>query len=74
MKIPANTRSVGYRCALAKAKAAVSALEKDWPAVEAAAHETFRQCEMLNDAGTAIAIRDAVRELLESAPRFESPS
>lgn len=69
----AKLRSAGYRCALAKAKAAISALEQDWPAVESAALETFRQCELLNDAGTALAIGDAVRELLGSGrPTLES--
>jgi hypothetical protein len=70
----ANTRNASYRCALAKAKVAISALEQDWPAAQAAALETFRACALLNDAGTAIAIGDAVGEIMERAPRLESPS
>jgi len=73
-KVPASAQSPGYRCALAKARVAVLALEQDWTAAEAAALETYRQCELLNDAGTAIAIGDAVREILNRAPRLESSS
>ncbi len=64
--LSAKSRGASYRCGLAKAKAAISVLEKDWPAAQAAALETLRQCELLNDAGTAIAIGDAVHELLRS--------